>query len=63
MRLCDRLWVSVTEYETATGLSRSTIHRLIQRGEIRSKKLGGRRLIAATELLPPTAAGDPKRDR
>ena len=38
------------EFARACGLSRSTVHRMIRRGRIQSRKIGGRRLIGVTEL-------------
>ena len=46
----QRLSYSPTEAAWATGLSLPTINRKIARGELRSVKVGRRRLIPAQEL-------------
>ena len=45
-----RLAYSFSEAEVASGLSRSTLYRLIARGDLRSVKRGKRRLIPSDEL-------------
>lgn len=45
-----RLAYSLTEAELATGLSRSTLYRLMARGELGTVKRGKRRLIPTDEL-------------
>jgi len=42
--------LSVDEAGRVLGVSRSTVWRLIQRGELPSVRRGGRRLISATSL-------------
>jgi excisionase family DNA binding protein len=42
--------VTVEEVGRALGVSRSTVWRLIQRGELPSVRRGGRRLVQATAL-------------
>lgn len=42
--------VTVEEAGLALGVSRSTVWRLIQRGELPSVRRGGRRLVPATAL-------------
>jgi len=44
-----RLAYSIREFAEAAGVSRAQIYVLLQRGEVRSVKLGGRRLIPASE--------------
>ena len=46
----QRISYSPTEAACATGLSLPTINRKIARGELRSVKVGRRRLIPAQEL-------------
>ncbi len=46
--------VSVVEAGRALGVSRSTIWRLIRRGELPSIRRGGRRLVPATALRTET---------
>jgi excisionase family DNA binding protein len=41
---------SLHQVETALGVSRSTLYRLMERGELRSVKIGDRRLIPIIEL-------------
>jgi excisionase family DNA binding protein len=41
---------SLHEAETALRVSRSTLYRLIERGELRSVKIGDRRLIPILEV-------------
>jgi len=45
-----RLAYSLTEAQVATGLSRSTLYRLMARGELGTVKRGKRRLIPSGEL-------------
>lgn len=45
-----RLAYSLSETELATGLSRSTLYRLMARGELGTVKRGKRRLIPTEEL-------------
>jgi excisionase family DNA binding protein len=40
----------LSETEVATGLSRATLYRLIERGELRTVKRGARRLVSTAEL-------------
>ena len=42
--------VTIDEAVQALGVSRSTVWRLIQRGQLPSVRRGGRRLVAATAL-------------
>ena len=46
----ERLALSVTEVALALGLSRSSVYQMIRRGELRSVKLGARRVIPASEI-------------
>jgi excisionase family DNA binding protein len=45
-----RVAYSLSEAELATGLSRSTLYRLMARGELGTVKRGKRRLIPTQEL-------------
>jgi predicted DNA-binding transcriptional regulator AlpA len=45
-----RLAYSIPEAEFASGLSRSTLYRLMERGELSTVKRAGRRLVPAREL-------------
>lgn len=45
-----RLAYSISEAEFATGLSRATLYRLIERGELHTVKRMGRRLVPTAEL-------------
>jgi excisionase family DNA binding protein len=45
-----RLVYSVREAEQATGLSRSTIYRLISNGRLKTVKVGARRLVPVAAL-------------
>jgi excisionase family DNA binding protein len=49
-RTAQRIAVSVDEAVTLTGLSRSTVFRLVQTGELPSLKVGRRRLIRVVDL-------------
>ena len=49
-RPLEPLAVSAAEAGRLIGVDRSTIYRLIERGEIRTCRLGGRRLIEVDEL-------------
>lgn len=46
----DRDYLSPGEFARRHGLSRSSVYAAIGRGDIRSVRLGGRRLIRADEL-------------
>ena len=48
---------SLYQAETALGVSRSTLYRLMERGELRSVKIGDRRLIPIFELDRMCGAG------
>lgn len=45
-----RLAYSLAECEALTGLSRSTLYRLQARGELKTVKIGGSRLVPAKDL-------------
>ena len=47
--LRERLTLSVAEFVAVTGLSERTVRALLASGEIPSRKLGGRRLIATAD--------------
>jgi excisionase family DNA binding protein len=49
--------VTIEEAGRALGVSRSTVWRLIQRGELQSVRRGGRRLVAAAALRKVAAPG------
>lgn len=48
--LLDRLAYSPEESAQKLGLSRSALYDALRRGDIRSVRIGGRRLIPAVEL-------------
>lgn len=48
--LHDQEWLSPQDVATVTGLSVSTVRRHIRSGELRSGKVGGRRLVARADL-------------
>jgi excisionase family DNA binding protein len=50
MNTSDKLAYSPTEAHQALGIGRSLLWRLLQNSEIKSIKLGSRRLIPADEL-------------
>jgi excisionase family DNA binding protein len=56
----DRLAYSIAEASSLTGIGRTTLYRLMDRGELQSRKIGRRRLILASALLalvePPAEA-------
>lgn len=47
--------MTVEETGRALGVSRSTVWRLIQRGELATVRRGGRRMVLASALRQPTA--------
>lgn len=49
---------SPAEVATVFGVSRSSIYEAIRRGELRSVRLGGRRLIPVAEIRRVLASGD-----
>ncbi len=48
--MSDKLSYRIDEACAATGLSRPTIYRLVERGELRTFKVGTRTLIMASVL-------------
>jgi excisionase family DNA binding protein len=46
----DRVAVSVSEFKSATGLSRPTIYRMMQQGNLRFAQIGGLRRIPVSEF-------------
>jgi excisionase family DNA binding protein len=44
-RICDAITAPVAEFRLLSGLSRDTIYKLLKSGELRSIKIGRRRLI------------------
>jgi excisionase family DNA binding protein len=56
-RAVAQVLMTVEEARRALGVSRSTVWRRIQRGELHSVRRGGRRLIRAASVRTRTAAG------
>jgi excisionase family DNA binding protein len=50
MELHDRLALSIPDAAKAAGISRSKLYELIEDKELRSLKIGGRRLIMRSDL-------------
>lgn len=48
--LLPRLAYSLAESEALSGLSRSSLYRLIERGELQTVKRGGRRMVPSAEF-------------
>lgn len=48
--LRDRVTLSVSEVAEALGLSERKVEQFVAKGEFRSKKLGGRRLVFAASI-------------
>ena len=46
----DRVAVSVSEFKSATGLSRPTIYRMMQQGNLRFAQIGALRRIPVSEF-------------
>lgn len=46
----DRLALTINEFRERVGISRSLIYRMIARGELRSVRLGGRRVVPVSEV-------------
>lgn len=57
-RTVAKMAYSVDEACEALGLSRPSVYDLIRSGQLRSKKLGGRRVIPVTELERLLAVND-----
>jgi excisionase family DNA binding protein len=60
--LVPRLTYSIAEAETLSGLSRSTLYRLIARGALKTVHRGRRRLVPKDELerlCQPDSGADP----
>jgi excisionase family DNA binding protein len=53
----DRALMTVEEAGRALGVSRSTVWRLIQRGDLATVRRGGRRLVRATALRKRVTRG------
>ena len=50
----EPLAISVAEFEQMSGLSHTTVYKLMNKGSLKSKKVGGKRLIdyqSAKELI------------
>lgn len=47
----DRLAYSIAEASRLTGLGRTTLYKMMDRGELQTRKIGRRRLISAQELV------------
>lgn len=47
----ERLALRVNDASVAAGISRSTIYKLMSTGELRTTKVGGRRLILREDLF------------
>ena len=48
--VAPRLALSMTEATKAIGVSRQTMYAMLHRGEIRTRRLGSRRVVAVAEL-------------
>lgn len=48
--MCEQLLITVTDAGRRLGLGRSATYALVQRGEIKSMKVGGSRRIAVADL-------------
>jgi excisionase family DNA binding protein len=59
----ERLAFSIAEAADAIGISRDTVYRLIQRGEIHSVLVGKRRLIPRASLLQLLGTTEEPEDR
>lgn len=55
----DRLAYSIAEVSQLTGIGRTTLYRLMDQGDLQTRKLGRRRLIPASELLRMLAVNEP----
>jgi hypothetical protein len=53
-----RLTYSIAESEVLTGLSRSSLYRLISTGSLRTVLCRGRRLVPSSELARLCGGGD-----
>ena len=54
----DKLAYRIDEACRASGLSRSTLYKLLQSGELTSIKIAGRRLIRADDLTALLRVGE-----
>jgi predicted DNA-binding transcriptional regulator AlpA len=60
----SKLSYSIAELVTATGINRSTIYEHLRAGYLRSRKVGGRRVVLAEDALawlrsePPQPGGE-----
>jgi excisionase family DNA binding protein len=57
LRTNERLAFSIAESAATSGLSRSTLYRLMEAGELRTVKRGQRRLVPTAELQRLCGAG------
>jgi excisionase family DNA binding protein len=46
----DPIWVTIDNACRASGLGRTKVYELIQRGILRSTKVGGRRLVSVASI-------------
>lgn len=61
-RLRARPVIDVAHCVTLSGLSRSTVNRAIATGELRSRKVGSRRLVEPRDLEAWLGVGQPAAD-
>jgi excisionase family DNA binding protein len=59
----DRTFLSPQEVADSLGASRGYVYRLIESGDLKSVKLGGRRFIPASEIQRLTRMAEFNRDR
>jgi excisionase family DNA binding protein len=57
LRTEDKLALRVNEASVAAGISRSTIYKLMSSGQLRTTKVGGRRLVLREDLQKLLLAG------
>jgi excisionase family DNA binding protein len=57
LRTEDKLALRINDASVAAGISRSTIYKLMSSGQLRTTKVGGRRLIMREDLQALLHAG------
>jgi excisionase family DNA binding protein len=58
--LIPRTELSLAEFEAITGVARSTLYRMIRRGQLRTVQRGRRRLVPVSEVTAAKARTEPE---
>lgn len=56
----EETWLSVTQCASRLGVTRATVHKAIQRGDIQARRIGNSYVIKADDCEAYTPVMDPK---